>query len=148
MDDDAHTTLEARRHFANALRVARLQYGRETGQGELSQKEFARMLGINGDRPEERYRLYEGAKREPPLWILAALRQVTGYSLDNLIAQLPAGRPLGLERPAAAPRRRTTRPQGTAPPDPMRGARAVKSAGADLGSGEWGPNVRLFRVPV
>lgn len=91
---------EAQRQFADALRKARLQYGSATGQGELTQHDFARMLGIDGERPEERYRLYEAAKREPPLWILAALRRVTGYSLDGLIAQLPAGRPLPREQTA------------------------------------------------
>ena len=59
MDDDLRSTLEARRLFAVALIETRLRYGRETGQGELTQKAFAKMLGISGDRPEERYRLYE-----------------------------------------------------------------------------------------
>ena len=112
MDDEVQTTAEARQLFAAALREARLRYGRETGQGDLTQKAFAQMLGISGDRPEERYGLYEKAKREPPLWILAALRRVTGYSLDDLIAQLPAGRPLGQNQaptaePDKPPRRRT-----------------------------------------
>jgi DNA-binding transcriptional regulator YdaS (Cro superfamily) len=84
----------AQRLFASGLREARLQYGNASGQGEITQREFARMLGIHGERPEERYRLYEAAKREPPLWILASLRRVTGYSLDDLVAQLPAGRRL------------------------------------------------------
>jgi hypothetical protein len=92
--NDHQTTLEARRLFASALCEARRRYGKETGQGEITQKQFAKMLGISGERPEERYRLYENAAREPPLWILASLRRVTGYSLDDLIAQLPAGRPL------------------------------------------------------
>jgi DNA-binding transcriptional regulator YdaS (Cro superfamily) len=89
---------EARRLFASKLREARLQYGAATGQGELTQRQFALMLEIGGERPEERYRLYEAGKREPPLWILAALRRVTGFSLDDLIAQLPAGRRLDRER--------------------------------------------------
>lgn len=93
---------EAQRQFAASLRQARLQYGKATNQGEITQREFAMMLGIDGERPEERYRLYEAAKREPPLWILAALRRVTGYSLDSLIAQLPAGRPLAREQTAPA----------------------------------------------
>jgi transcriptional regulator with XRE-family HTH domain len=91
LDPSAYETRQA---FAVALRIARLGYGRETNQGELTQKEFAQMLGISGERPEERYRLYESAQREPPLWILTSFRRVTGYSLDDLIAQLPAGRRL------------------------------------------------------
>lgn len=81
-----------------SLREARIRYGRESGQGEITQKAFAQMLGISGERPEERYRLYESAKREPPLWILSAVRRVTGYSLDDLIAQLPPGRRLEARR--------------------------------------------------
>lgn len=95
---------EAQRLFAAALRQARLQYGRATGQGEITQRQFAMMLDIDGERPEERYRLYEAGKREPPLWILAALRRVTGYSLDGLIAQLPAGRRLEREPSASGER--------------------------------------------
>jgi hypothetical protein len=107
VDDDPQTAEETLRLFAAALREARLRYGKESGQGKITQKEFARMLGISGERPEERYRLYEGAKREPPLWILAAIRRVTGYSLDDLIAQLPAGRRLDREptKPQFPPRR-------------------------------------------
>ena len=96
VDDDINSAHEARRLFAMALREARMRYGRESGQGEITQKVFAQMLGISGERPEERYRLYESAKREPPLWILSAVRRVTGYSLDDLIAQLPPGRRLEL----------------------------------------------------
>jgi transcriptional regulator with XRE-family HTH domain len=107
VEDDSHEAAEAQRLFAAALREARLRYGQETGQGSLTQKEFARMLGISGDRPEERYRLYESGKREPPLWILSALRRVTGYSLDDLIAQMPAGRRLARDAPAdPRPKRR------------------------------------------
>jgi DNA-binding transcriptional regulator YdaS (Cro superfamily) len=90
----------AQRLFAAGLREARFQYGNASGQGEITQREFARMLGIDGDRPEERYRLYEAAKREPPLWVLASLRRVTGFSLDGLIAQLPPGRRLLRDAPA------------------------------------------------
>jgi hypothetical protein len=108
VDDESHTTHEARRRFAAALREVRRRYGLETGQGDLTMKRFARMLGINGERPEERYRLYESAEREPPLWILAALRGVTGYSLDEIIAQLPAGRPFDEPR-ASVSRRRPAR---------------------------------------
>lgn len=116
VDDNPQTGIEARRLFAVALRLARLRYGRETGQGEITQKVFAGMLGISGERPEERYRLYENAKREPPLWILAAVRRVTGFSLDDLIAQLPAGRRLEREPAKASPSRRKGRPAASDPP--------------------------------
>ncbi len=94
------------------------------------------MLGISGDRPEERYRLYENAKREPPLWVLAAVRRVTGYSLDDLIAQLPAGRPLERNRIPPA----TAQP----PPRPMPGGRVAKN-GADPRC-EGGSVVPLLRT--
>jgi transcriptional regulator with XRE-family HTH domain len=132
VDDDPHTTAEARRLFAAALREARLRYGKETGQGKITQKQFAKMLGISGERPEERYRLYEKAEREPPLWVLAALRRVTGYSLDDLIAQLPAGRPLGWEQSRVSPRRSSPRPKGPDPPRPtLRGGGGGNRASAD-----------------
>jgi hypothetical protein len=121
VDDDPHTTQEALRLFAAALRDARARYGTETGQGSLTQKQFAKMLGISGDRPEERYRLYEMGKREPPLWILAALRRVTGFSLDDLIAQLPAGRRLYQEH--TQPRR----PKGPDPTRPIVGGRVAEN---------------------
>jgi hypothetical protein len=128
VDDDTGLTAEARRLFATALREARLRYGRETDQGELTQRVFAEMLGIRGERPEERYGLYERAEREPPLWILAAIRRVTGYSLDALIAQLPAGRPLKLAAPTKPRRRRQPPPErtGADPPDPFREGGRVK----------------------
>ncbi len=123
MDVEARTALEATRLFAAALREVRRRYGAETGQGALTQKAFAKMLGISGERPEERYRLYESADREPPLWILTALRRVTGYSLDAIIAQLPAGRPLGAI-PATTPARRrvSPRPKERPPPPPLPGS--------------------------
>jgi transcriptional regulator with XRE-family HTH domain len=94
-DEKPAKASEASSLFGRALRQARLKYGLDSGQGSLSQHDFAVMLGIGGDRPEERYGLYENGKREPPLWILKAIREVTGYSLDDLIAQLPPGRRLG-----------------------------------------------------
>lgn len=60
-------------------------------RGKTTQKAFARSLGISGERPEERYRWYEIAEREPPLWILSAIRRATGASLDLLIADRPPG---------------------------------------------------------
>lgn len=128
VDDDTRTTLEARELFAAALRLARQRYGRETGQGEITQKSFAGMLGISGERPEERYRLYESADREPPLWILAALRRVTGYSLDGLIAQLPAGRPLAVT--SATPRVRKPpkpKPKERPPKRPTMGGNVARN---------------------
>lgn len=132
VDDDTHAAGEAARRFAAALREARSRYGRESGQGDLTQKQFATMLGISGDRPEERYRLYESAKREPPLWILVALRRVTGYSLDDLIAQLPAGRRLNREhnqRSGDEPsrRRELLRQKGPEPPRPPLGGRVKEN---------------------
>jgi hypothetical protein len=107
MDEDEHQTAsEARANFARALGEVRRRYGAESGQGELSQEAFARLLGISGDRPGERYGHYERGSREPPIWVLAAIRRVTGYSMDDLIANLPAGRRIERLPPSAAPPRR------------------------------------------
>jgi hypothetical protein len=122
-----------------ALREVRLRFGNETGQGRLTQKKFAQMLGISGERPEERYRLYEKALREPPLWVLAAVRRVTGYSLDDLIAQLPAGRRLVRERVEPS-----QRPKGSKPARPTRGGRAEENPV----SAACAKNVRQLRAPA
>lgn len=92
--DEKLTAIQARERFAAALQQARVRYGHESGQGEISRRAFALALGITGERPEERYRLYETAEREPPMWVLASLRRVTGFSLDAMIAGLPQGRNL------------------------------------------------------
>ena len=144
MTDEPRSALETRHLFAATLREARLRYGRETGQGDITQKQFATMLGIPGERPEERYRLYENAKREPPLWILAAVRRVTGYSLDDLIAQLPAGRPLGRTVPKTQHHSEPTQSNGPEPPRPTPGGRvAKKPAKADCP-----PNVLAYPRPA
>lgn len=93
MEDEATVSSLARQAFAERLKDVRARYGVSIGQPTLGQKEFAQSLGIGGDRPQERYGLYELAKREPPLWILAALRRETGFSLDDMIAGLPPGLP-------------------------------------------------------
>jgi hypothetical protein len=133
VEEDTQKTLAARQHFAAALREVRRRYGLETGQGKISQKRFAEMLGISGDRPEERYGLYEKGKREPPLWILASLRRVTGFSLCDMIAQLPAGRPL--RAVTVAPHRKhppsdtrpTNQPRGQPQPHPLPGGRVQEN---------------------
>ena len=72
-----------RNAFALRLRSFRIAYGKRLGR-PLSQQDFAAMLGIN----RARYGSYERADREPPLETLAALRRVTGVSLDELIGRL------------------------------------------------------------
>jgi transcriptional regulator with XRE-family HTH domain len=95
MKDEPKSAAAVAERFAVRLEVARQQHGQKTGRPKLTQREFARDLEIGGDRPEERYRLYERGQREMPLWLLAAVRRVTGFSLDELIAGMPPGDTLG-----------------------------------------------------
>ena len=72
-----------RNAFAFRLRNFRIAYGKRLGR-PLSQQDFAAMLGVN----RACYGSYERADREPTLETLAALRRVTGVSLDELIGRL------------------------------------------------------------
>jgi len=73
---------DIREHFATRLRMLRSAFGREIGKPGLTQKEFAEMLEIEG----ERYGTYERGLREPPLSVLVSIRAVTGVNLNGLIA--------------------------------------------------------------
>lgn len=66
--------------FALRLQQLRVDHGKRSNC-RMSQMTFAALLGIDMNR----YGSYERADREPPLEILARLRQVTGVSLDKLI---------------------------------------------------------------
>ena len=72
-----------RNAFAFRLRRLRIVHGKRLGRS-FSQRDFAAMLGIN----RACYGSYERADREPTLETLAALRRVTGVSLDELIGRL------------------------------------------------------------
>lgn len=126
--DERKTAIAAREKFAEALRAVRLQWGAQIGVPGMTQHAFAVHLGISGDRPEERYRLYEIAEREPPIWLLAKIREVTGFSLDDLIAALPMGRPI--PRNAQAVMEKPVRKRGRPPTRPRVGGSEPKG-GAD-----------------
>ena len=66
--------------FAFRLRRLRQDHGKRLGR-PLSQSVFAALLGIEGARLGS----YERGDRSPTLEVLAALRRVTGVSLDDLI---------------------------------------------------------------
>ena len=66
--------------FAVRLQQLRKSHGKHLGQ-RLSQSAFAALLGIEGARLGS----YERGDRNPTLEVLAALRRVTGVSLDELI---------------------------------------------------------------
>lgn len=69
---------------------------------DLSQDEFAGKLGIS----QTRYSKYESGRSQPPLDILIAVSELTGQSLDFIIAgKPPAIRPIP-EEPAHASTRR------------------------------------------
>ena len=67
--------------FALRLQQLRRDYGKRLGR-QLSQSAFAAMLDIEPARLGS----YERGDRTPTLEVLAALRRVTGVSLDELIA--------------------------------------------------------------
>jgi DNA-binding XRE family transcriptional regulator len=76
------TSTDAIRHaFARRLAAARLAYGQQTQRPGITMEEFAAVLDIQ----TERYRKYERGEREPPLWLLAKIAQITGASLDHLV---------------------------------------------------------------
>ncbi len=68
--------------FAARLRALRLSLPPPEDQKELSQADFAKLLGLEA----ETYRRYERGETEPPLAVLARLRAVTGASLNSLVA--------------------------------------------------------------
>jgi transcriptional regulator with XRE-family HTH domain len=73
--------------FAKRLGAVRLAYGAVTGRPGLSRAIFAFELGLERNT----YRRYERGEVEPPLTTLAAVRRLTGISLDYLIAGLDQG---------------------------------------------------------
>ena len=80
MDRDPRT----RADFARRLRALRRAVASRAGH-EINQQAMAESLGLEA----ERYRRYERGEAEPSLDVLIALRQVTGVSLDVLVAGLP-----------------------------------------------------------
>lgn len=79
---DDKTASAERQAFATRLRALRQSYGISIGEPGLSQEEFAKRLGLQG----ETYRRYERSETEPPLRVLSAVRRLTGISLNSLIA--------------------------------------------------------------
>lgn len=63
------------------LRRLRLAYAAQMRQFEITPTQMARVLGVE----DERYRTWERGLREPPLWILVKLRELTGISIDTLL---------------------------------------------------------------
>lgn len=53
----------------------------------LHTAEFAALLGVEPGR----YRRYERAETEPPFWLLAAIRRITGASVDWLLEWIAKG---------------------------------------------------------
>lgn len=75
------------RDFHIRLKAVRVAYGEQTGRPELSGEKFATEIGL---KPAA-YRRYERGELQPTLGTLAALRRVTGISLDYLIADEDQG---------------------------------------------------------
>jgi transcriptional regulator with XRE-family HTH domain len=75
--------------FARRLRHVRAAYGASIGQPELSQADFVRALNL--DVQAGAYRRYDNGKIEPPMAVLAAIRRLTGISLDYLVCGMGNG---------------------------------------------------------
>jgi len=74
---------EARGPFARRLVALRQVFSEQKGIGSvISQAAMARLLKIN----HEQYRRYERGDTEPSIAVLAAIRRLTGVSLDMLLA--------------------------------------------------------------
>lgn len=92
-----------RTEFARRLIELREFYAGATGRPEMTQGEFAQILGF-GRGQEETYRRYERGETEPSLRTLAEIHRVTGASLDTLISLSfpPQGRSPSVVAPAVA----------------------------------------------
>lgn len=75
--------------FAARLMAVRKMYGLQTGRPDLDKKEFAALL----PKEAQTYRRYELGETEPNLATLARIRDLTGVSLNYLIAGQPDVRP-------------------------------------------------------
>jgi hypothetical protein len=89
--------------FARRLIELREFYAAATGRPNMSQGEFANILGF-GSGQEETYRRYERGETEPNMRTLAEIHRVTGASLDLLISGSfpPQGRSPSPIAPAVA----------------------------------------------
>ena len=72
----------ARQAFATRLRALRQSYGMSIGSPTLTAGEFAKLLDLEG----ETYRRYERGETEPALRVLSRIRELTGVSLNSLVA--------------------------------------------------------------
>lgn len=79
------TGSSARSGFAERLAATRRGFGQRTARPGLTAQDFAAVLGLE----PERYRKYERGEREPPLWVLQRITQITGVSLDHLVGGRP-----------------------------------------------------------
>lgn len=68
--------------FCNRLKRVRKSYGVRIGNPDLTIKDFADMLGIQGAA----YANYERGTREPSLSVLTAIHKLTGADLTELVA--------------------------------------------------------------
>ena len=92
-NDDTPAVDPTRLLIGQRLAQVRELYGKAIGaEKKLTQSEFCHALGISGDRAGERWGHYERGTREPPMWVLTAIRAVTGYSLDYILCGLPPGK--------------------------------------------------------
>jgi transcriptional regulator with XRE-family HTH domain len=73
--------------FGMRLEALRRYHGRRTGRPRIKAKAFADEIGVNAWR----YRRWERGEMEPPLFVLRAIRRVTGLSLDWLVCDLAPG---------------------------------------------------------
>lgn len=80
---------EPKTPFAARLMAVRKMYGLQTGRPDLDKKEFAALI----PKEAQTYRRYELGETEPNLWTLTRIRDLTGVSLNYLIAGHPDVKP-------------------------------------------------------
>jgi transcriptional regulator with XRE-family HTH domain len=73
--------------FSRRLSAVRLAFGVATGRKNLSRADFAGLLGL--ETPA--YTRYERGETEPAIKVLAAIRRLTGITLDYLVADEDTG---------------------------------------------------------
>lgn len=102
---ESRAAVEASKAFPKRLADLRIRYGQDIDRRELNATEFAEILGLEA----ETYRRYERAETQPNIATLALIRELTGVSLDSLIADMAPGRSVHAKPPTLADRLRWTR---------------------------------------
>jgi transcriptional regulator with XRE-family HTH domain len=117
--------------FGKRMRAVRHAYGASIGQPNINRATFARALGFE----TETYRRWERGHIQPPLVALAAIRLLTGISLDYLITDHEQGARLPWELGAECTATFATR---------VRWAREISSLGSTEAAKAMGVSAETY----